>query len=90
MTSDGNSKPTQAQLILELLRQRGERGLTPLEALDQVGCFRLASRVHELIHEHGHTIDTLSATLPNGKKIARYVLRERPAAGKLEQMGLPL
>jgi hypothetical protein len=71
-------KPTQARQILALLRERGPAGLTPLEALAEVGCFRLASRVHELVHEHGHEIETQALTLPNGKRIARYVLHEAP------------
>jgi hypothetical protein len=44
--------------------------LTPLTALDQFGCFRLAARVAELRAE-GMDIETVTETR-NGKKFARY------------------
>ena len=47
--------------------------ITPLEALDRYGCFRLAARIIELRKE-GLDIETVTETR-NGKKYARYVLR---------------
>jgi hypothetical protein len=47
--------------------------LTPLEALDRYGCFRLAARIDELRKE-GLDIETVTETR-NGKKFARYVLK---------------
>ena len=39
-------KPTQCQLILEYMRKYGS--ITPLEALNDIGCMRLASRINDL------------------------------------------
>lgn len=47
--------------------------LTALDALERVGCFRLASRINDLRRD-GHNITTQTITLPNGKKIAQYHL----------------
>ncbi len=63
--------------ILALLRQRPE-GITPLEALDIVGSFRLAARIMEL-RQQGYDIRTVNETTPSGKRIARYVLHETVA-----------
>lgn len=59
--------------ILRWLR-RGQ-GLTPLEALQQFGCSRLAARIADL-KEAGHPIVSELITLPNGKRVARYTLEE--------------
>ena len=67
---------TQTQWILDAL-QRGP--ITPMDALNGCGCFRLASRVLEL-RQAGHPIETTHLTLPNGKTIAQYHLKERKAA----------
>lgn len=55
--------------ILEALR-RGP--LTPLEALQDFGCLRLAARIAELKAD-GHLIATEMVSL-NGKKFGQYVL----------------
>ncbi len=65
----------QTQAILALLRANGDRGVTPLEALDVVGSFRLAARIHDLRAE-GHDIRSVSTVMPNGKTVARYILIE--------------
>lgn len=67
---------TQTQWILDAL-QRGP--LTPLDALNGCGCFRLAARIGDL-RQAGHPIETTHLTLPNGKTIAQYHLKERKAA----------
>ncbi len=61
---------TQNEQILAALK-RGP--LTPLEALERFGCFRLAARVGEL-REQGHSIGVEKVTTPTGKHIARYWL----------------
>jgi hypothetical protein len=44
--------------------------LTPIDALERFGCFRLAARVADLRAE-GLDIETVTETR-NGKKVARY------------------
>lgn len=69
---------SQNDLILNVLRTRGSRGLTPREAIriettdGIVSVFRLAARVKDL-RNRGHDIRT--AHDPNGPH-ARYVLVE--------------
>jgi hypothetical protein len=53
------------------------RSLTPLDALRDFGCFRLAARVADLRRE-GLPIECANETA-NGKRFARYYLR-RPNA----------
>lgn len=77
-------KPTQAERLLQMLRERGEMGVTPLAALEHLQCFRLASRVHDL-KEAGHVIETRKVATSGGAVVACYVLIEKPA-----QLGLSL
>lgn len=56
-----------------LAHMKKGRAITPLEALDLFGCFRLAARVRDL-RDEGHSIHTEEVELPNGKRIARYSL----------------
>ena len=49
----GNSKPTQAQRVLDYIEQFGS--ITQYEALKDLGIMRLASRVSEL-NKQGHNI----------------------------------
>lgn len=68
---------TQTEAILDLLRERGPLGITPLEALEEARCFRLAARIKDL-REQGHDIRTY--TIPTkGAHHARYVLVEPKA-----------
>ena len=71
---------TQTEAILEELRHRGEDGLTPLEALGLVGSFRLAARIADIKAQLGpdEEVVNVGANI-NGKVVARYVLRKRPA-----------
>lgn len=62
---------TQTEAILADL-MRG-RHITPLDALADYGCFRLAARVCEL-RDRGHAIFTTHKRLPNGKRVAVYSL----------------
>lgn len=64
---------TQTERILALLRERGAEGITPKEALAEVGTMRLAARIADL-RAAGHLITTETITTPNGARVARYVL----------------
>lgn len=73
---------TQTDAVLATLRQRGPRGLTPMEALRDIGTFRLAARISEakdLIRDDEEIV-TERLTV-NGKTVARYVLRRRIVEG---------
>ena len=83
------SKTTQAEAILRHLREHSE-GITPLEALNEYGCFRLSARIYDL-RQDGHQISEETATTPTGKHVARYRLigiaptpRPAPAPTKLQ------
>jgi hypothetical protein len=73
----------QTRRILSLLRERRD-GVTPLDALNVVGSFRLAARIKEL-RDAGHDIETVNERTPGGARVARYVLHEpaRAAAGQV-------
>ena len=60
---------SQCAEILNHMQTKG--AITALEALDQYGCFRLASRINDL-RSDGHAINTATIELHNGKKIASY------------------
>lgn len=62
--------------VLDLLR-RSPNGVTPLDALDEVGSFRLGARIWEL-REAGYAVDTEWLRTAAGKRIARYRLQEAP------------
>ena len=61
---------TQAERVLVLLAVRGPEGVS---VLDFAPGFRLAARVADL-RAAGNPIETQTATLPGGAKVARYVL----------------
>ena len=63
---------TQTQWVLEALKQGL---LTPLQALNEGGIFRLAARIGEL-RQAGHDITTNNLTLPSGKVVAQYHLNQ--------------
>ena len=62
---------SQANDILAHLEKVGP--ITPIQALESYGCFRLAARIAEL-REAGHKILTFELRLSNGKKVAEYRL----------------
>lgn len=72
------SKVTQAQLILEYMDEFGS--ITPLEAMRDIGCYRLSARIADL-KKKGYIIKTESVSVPNrrGKhsNVARYSLAVR-------------
>lgn len=71
-----NSNPTQAQRILVYMREHG--GITQLEALKDLGVFRLASRISEL-RKNGHQIFSQMVKVENryGEtcRVKRYSLK---------------
>jgi len=58
--------------------------ITPLEALNRYGCFRLAAVIHKLRRD-GHKIVTETVETPEGKHFARY----RMVVPAAEQDDLP-
>lgn len=62
---------TQTQQIKAALESGA--AITPIDALNQFGCFRLAARIDELRKE-GMDIETITQTR-NGKRYAIYALR---------------
>lgn len=69
---------TQSEELLAYLRSHPE-GITPLEALHEIGTLRLAARIHDLRGE-GHAIlaKTVAVTARNGR--VAHVKRYRLAA----------
>ncbi len=63
---------SQTQAILEMLK-RGP--VTPLDALQEAGCLRLAARIADL-RQAGIDIETEDYKTPTGKHVARYKLKE--------------
>lgn len=47
--------------------------ITPIDALNVFGCFRLGARIFDL-KKAGHNIISKMIELPNGKRIAEYSL----------------
>jgi len=71
-------KPSTAA-TLALLRRKPE-GVTPLDALDEIGSFRLAARISELRHD-GYVIRAETIRTATGKHVAKYTLEEQLVAG---------
>lgn len=66
----------QNEAVLALLRERGDGGITALEALHAVGTFRLAARIADLRAE-GHDIRTEMVAIGD-KHVAVYTIVEKP------------
>jgi hypothetical protein len=75
---------TQREQIRAHLESYGS--ITPLEALDRFGCFRLGARVFEL-RRSGMPISTERFETSGGAVVAKYVLKQ-PRFRPMEQMGL--
>lgn len=63
---------TQKEMVLDYLETHPE-GLTPLMALEQFGCMRLASTVCKLKAD-GHDIQSRLVRTSTGKRVAVYTL----------------
>jgi hypothetical protein len=74
MTLTGDFHMTQNEMVLSWLRKAP---ISPMEALNELGVYRLASRINDLRND-GHDIKTMRHTIVNryGEEIrvARYVL----------------
>lgn len=68
----GHSEKSQTDQILKHMQEG--YGITPITALNNYGCFRLAAVVFDLKRE-GHDIKT-TIIRENNKKFARYKLRQ--------------
>jgi len=62
---------SQSEQILNYLSNGNS--ITPLDALNQFGCFRLGARIFDL-KQLGHNIVNTMIILENGKRIASYSL----------------
>lgn len=71
-----NSKPTQAQRVLDYIEQFGS--ITQLEALRDLGVMRLASRISEL-RKQGFPIESDVETVKNHFEEKTYIKRYRLA-----------
>ena len=80
------TRPTQATMLLALLRERGTQGVTPLLALERIGSLRLAAVVY-VLKASGYDVVTTMVPVGQGKHVACYTLNERRS---YQQLGLPL
>ncbi len=64
---------TQNQMVLNYLKTG--KILTPLEALEQFGCFRLSARIYEL-KNRGWPIHCERKQLPLGKVVGHYSMTQ--------------
>jgi hypothetical protein len=62
---------SQTERILEFMLSGNT--ITPMEALDKFGCFRLGARIAD-IKAKGYIVYSDFVTAPNGKKFKRYYL----------------
>ena len=60
--NDKNKKPTQAARLLEYLRSH--KGITQREAINELGCYRLAARISDL-KRNGHRVKRKMVTVMN-------------------------
>ena len=65
------SAKSQCDMIIAWLKKG--YSLTQLEALNKFGCFRLASRIHDL-RERGYNIIACRITASSGERICEYIL----------------
>ena len=66
---NGASSLSQAKKILAYM-QAGNR-ITPIDALNLYGCFRLGARIADL-RADGHEIKSEFVTTPTGKRVKAY------------------
>jgi hypothetical protein len=62
---------SQNAAILNHLKKVGP--ITPMEALEKYGCFRLAARIYDL-RMLGHDISMIKIPVGKNKQVARYTL----------------
>lgn len=77
---------SQVQSIANHLREG--MSLTPMEALEKFGCFRLAARIKEL-RELGHLIEMKMIPTPGGARVAQYMATPPPVTESPAPEALP-
>lgn len=77
---------TQKEHILAHLKQHGI--ITPIEALNLYGCFRLAARIHDLVKD-GHAIHSRPWITPGGARVSRYSYVGYPPRSRQDQHRFP-
>jgi hypothetical protein len=81
---------SQAAKILDYIRAHG--AITPIDALIEIGCFRLGARIYDL-KQDGHRIETrlveVRTRTGGTARVAEYYL-ERSKPAPTEQQGLAL
>lgn len=65
---------TQKEEILQYMEERG--WITPMDAIHQIGCTKLATRVSELIRD-GHRIEKETVRYTNWRDQPRHYTRYR-------------
>ena len=73
-----HSRPTQNQRILDFIEETG--GITQLEALNELGVMRLASRISDL-RKRGHRITSEMKPVKNRYGETCYIKRYRMEEG---------
>ena len=63
---------SQCEMLLDLLKVRGDRGVTWPDALADVGTARLAARIKDL-RDEGENIETRHVKTARGATVACYV-----------------
>jgi hypothetical protein len=64
---------TETQTAQILAHLKTGRSITPLDALDWFGCFRLGARIYDL-KQDGHNIYREMVETDSGKRVASYTL----------------
>ena len=72
---------SQTLQILEYMKAHGS--ITPLEALENIGCFRLGARIWELKDMGFPVAGTMVSE--NGKRFKRYYMKSRSEAANPER-----
>ena len=68
---------SQNELLLNELKERGQYGITPLEALQTIGTMRLSARVYDLKKKGYNITSHPFRTVPGEKtRVALYVLEK--------------
>ena len=73
MNNNENAQVAKSQCDMIIAWLQKGYSITQLDALNMFGCFRLASRVHDL-RERGYNIIACRITTPTGKRVCEYVL----------------
>lgn len=63
---------TDTQLAIIRRHLLSGKSITPMEALNLCGCFRLSAVIHRLRHNEGYPILMVQPEVENGKPYAKY------------------